>query len=125
MIARFRSPTKVAVLLVLSFPQLAAAEGFTSADLLAWPETEQASYFSISVGMVGIVAMQTGRHDDAVTCINNWYWPGGTQEHGSQNETIRTVMRSLPDAHPQAIIMAVIERECVLSSSVELRDANS
>ena len=112
MITRFPGLTKALALVALSFPQLAAADTFTSATVLAWSETEQASYFSISVGMVGIVAMQTGRHDDAVTCINNWYWPDGAQEHGPQNETIRTVMRSLPDAHPQAIIMAVIEREC-------------
>lgn len=112
MVSRFRLPAKVLALAALGFPQLAAAQGFTSATVLAWSEAEQDSYFSTSVGMAGIVAMQTGRHDAAVTCINNWYWPNGGSEHSAQNDTIRTVMRSLPDVHPQAVIMAVIEREC-------------
>lgn len=112
MITGFRAPAKALALVALICPQLAWADEFTGADVLKWAEAEQASYFSTSVGMVGIVAMQTGRHDTAVTCINNWYWPGGMPEHSLQNDTIRTVMGSLPDVHPQAVIMAVIEREC-------------
>ena len=102
------------ILAVLAFfPQVSSAGGFTSAEVLTWETEAQNSLFLTSIGMAGIVAMQTGLHSDKVDCINDWYWywvDGLVSE--AENDVIREAMKSLPQVHPQAVIMAVIEREC-------------
>ena len=113
MIARFRTATKAAALLLSSFPQLAAAaegEGFTGADVLAWSEAQQDSYFQTSVGMAAIVAARTGQHEDVATCLNSWY--GDTSSQPERNGYIRKKLAEYPSYHPQGIILAVIEEAC-------------
>lgn len=110
MIARLRRAAKAAALVLLSFPQLAAADTFTSADVLAWPEASQNSFFQSSITMTNIVAMQTGRYDGIVTCINEWYSTAELQ--AQRHDHIREVLADYPDNHPQGIILAVIEKAC-------------
>ena len=93
------------------YPQNLYAEGFTSADVLAWSEEGQNSYFNTSISMIGILATRTGSHGEIATCLNTWYW----NDEGSdpaKNALIRNVMKNLPDHHPQAVILAVVEKYC-------------
>ncbi|MBL1437505.1 MAG: hypothetical protein COB08_015050 [Rhodobacteraceae bacterium] len=102
------------ILATLAFyPQVSTAGGFTSAEVLNRELEAQNSLFLTSIGMVGIVAMQTGQHDDKVDCINDWYWVDGLVSE-AKNDAIRVAVESLSQVHPQAVIMAVIERECGL-----------
>ncbi len=95
----------------LFHPQLSMAEEFTSADVLAWEESAQNSLFLTSIGMIGIVATQTKRHDQIVSCINEWYWNDGEVDN-QKNDDIRAAMQRFPDYHPQGIILAVVEKAC-------------
>lgn len=105
------SLTKAACVLALSFPQALLAEGFTAGDVLEWGTSSQDSYFQTSVMMIAIVATQTGQHDHIAECIDGWYG-GGDASQPKRSARILSVMESLPDYHPQALILAVIEKEC-------------
>lgn len=114
MIARFRIAAKAAALAALSFPQLAvAAEGecFTGADVLAWSEAQQDSYFQASVTMIGIVATQVEGKEHIADCIDGWYG-GGDASQPKRSAHIRQAMQAIPQYHPQATILAVITQEC-------------
>ncbi|MDX8347373.1 hypothetical protein SLH49_05175 [Cognatiyoonia sp. IB215446] len=87
------------------------AQEFTSADVLAWEEGAQDSYFQTSVMMIAIVATQTGEHGHIAECIDDWFG-GGDGSQPERSARIREVMEGLPDYHPQALILAVIEKEC-------------
>ena len=95
----------------LGFPQLVSADGFTGADVLGWSQEAQDSFFQTSVTMIGIVA--TRRPDTAhiAECIDGWYG-GGDASQPQRSARIREVMQGLPQYHPQAVILAVIEKEC-------------
>lgn len=100
------------ILAALAFyPQVLSAGGFTSADVLNWDKEAQDSYFQTSVTMIAIVATQTGEHDAIAKCIDGWYG-GGDASQPQRSARIRSVMEGLPNYHPQALILAVIEKEC-------------
>lgn len=84
---------------------------FTSKDVLAWSGTAQDSFFQTSVTMIAIVATQTGQHDHIAQCIDTWYG-GGPESQPQRSARLREVMENLPNHHPQAVILAVIEKEC-------------
>ncbi|MFW8594713.1 hypothetical protein [Cribrihabitans neustonicus] len=111
MIARKRLFAKGILIALVLCPQLSAANGFTSADVLEWEQSAQDSYFNTSVGMVAVVGTQTNFPENIVECLNAWYWPNGSVNADS-NASIREAMERFPTLHPQAIVLAVIEREC-------------
>lgn len=92
-------------------PQLTFADDFTSADVLEWDSEAQENYFQTSIGMIAVIGTQTNHPVDIVECLNAWYWPNG---HASQdsNAFIRDAMELYPDLHPQAIILAAVEKMC-------------
>lgn len=100
------------ILATLAFcPQVSTAGGFTGSELLEWSVAEQDSYFQTSIGMVAVVGTQTNFPKDIVECLNQWYWPNGALDP-NRNSEIREALTRFPKAHPQAIVLAVIEREC-------------
>lgn len=111
MIVRFPRLAKAAALAALSFPQLAAAQGFTSADVLAWPVVQQDSLFQTSVTMIGFVAAETGGHSEIARCIDGWYWKEGKAD-SEKNASIRDAMERFPEYHPQMVILAFVEKAC-------------
>lgn len=111
MISKKQIGCKAIAALVAFYPQTSFAESFTSATVLEWSESDQDGYFQTSVTMIGIVATQTGKHGHIAECIDNWYG-GGDASQPQRSDRIREVMRALPDYHPQAVILAVIEKEC-------------
>lgn len=103
--------TKSVVALGLTFPQPILADDFTAADVLEWSADVQDSYFQTSVMMIAIVATQTGEHHQIAECIDHWHG-GGNQSQPMRSAAIREVFDRLPNYHPQALILAVIEKEC-------------
>lgn len=95
----------------LIYPQLSHAQDFTSADVLEWDQEAQDSYFNTSVGMIAILATQTGSHGHIADCLNDWYWTDDGNDP-AKNDLIRDVMNGLRDYHPQAVIIAVVEKHC-------------
>jgi hypothetical protein len=92
-------------------PQLSAAEEFQSAQVLEWSRESQNSLFQSSVTMIGIVASQRDDTSHIARCIDGWYWDGDRAD-SEQNDSIRDAMRRFPDYHPQAVILAVVEKAC-------------
>ena len=111
MISVLKAFGKAFVAACLICPQLSMAEEFTSEDVLEWDESSQDSYFQTSVMMIAIVATQTGEHDHIAECIDTWFG-GGDASQPQRFARIRSVMEGLPSYHPQALILAVIEKEC-------------
>lgn len=114
MVTRFPAFAKALTLAILSFPRLASAQegsGTTGADVLAWTEAQQDSFFQISVAMVGIVATQVDGREHIADCINGWYG-GGDASQPQRSARIREVMQAMPQHHPQVIVLAVIEDVC-------------
>ncbi|MEL6467790.1 MAG: hypothetical protein AAFQ58_22730 [Pseudomonadota bacterium] len=103
--------TNAAMALALTCPQMVSADGFTAADVLGWTHEEQDAFFVTSFGMAGIVAMQTGQHDAQMHCIDDLFALSDEQA-AIRNEDYREVFERFPELHPQALIMAIIERDC-------------
>ncbi|EKE68470.1 hypothetical protein [Oceanibaculum indicum] len=87
----------------------ARAETFTSEKFLKWPAESQASYFRTSIGMTGVIASQLSQN--VAPCIDAWYFADRVTQT-QRNEAIRALMRKYPDYHPQAVILALIQKEC-------------
>ncbi|MEE4538269.1 MAG: hypothetical protein V2J51_07240 [Erythrobacter sp.] len=97
--------------LLLTCPQVSAGQGFTAADVLKWTEDQQDSYFQTSVTMIGIVATQVEGREHIAECIDSWHG-GGNQSQPARSAEIREGMEALPEHHPQAVILAVVQKEC-------------
>ena len=111
MIASKALATKAILAAALICPQLAAADGFTGADLLKCQETQQNSFFQSNVTMIGFVAVHTGKHEQLAHCIDGWYWKDGRADP-EKNAAIRGAMERFPNYHPQMVILAVVEKAC-------------
>ncbi len=67
--------------------------------------------FQTSVGMMAIVATQLENHAQLAECIDQWYFASDAVTQ-ARNGEIREVMQRYGDYHPQAMIMAVVEKAC-------------
>ncbi|MBL27252.1 MAG: hypothetical protein CMM50_06860 [Rhodospirillaceae bacterium] len=94
----------------LIYPQSPWAEGFSSADFLRWDRQSQDFLIQTSVTMVGIVASQTT--ENFAPCLDRWYSASDDQVRASRHDHILDVMREHPDYHPQAVILAVLKKQC-------------
>jgi len=109
MIYHGRRLSKLLLFIGLTYPQLSVAETFTSAEVLRWQESSQNALFQNSITMAGIVATQV--RPSIAACINDWY--GADEETGQMRyDEIREVLARFPEHHPQAIILAVVEKAC-------------
>lgn len=100
---------KCAVLISVLYPQAVGANNFKSSAVLEWDQSSQDAMFRTSVTMVGIVATQTGEHNHLAECIDRETASGGEAD---RNDRIRAAMKRFPSHHPQAVILAVIEKAC-------------
>lgn len=94
---------------LLAGPAAAQDDSFTSADVLTWDREGQDALFASSLVMAGIAARQTQVLADRMTCINDLNAGDARQQ---TNDSLRGLLERFPDLHPQAVIMAFIEREC-------------
>ncbi len=111
MITKKAALANAAALFLASYPHQILAQATTASDVLEWSAESQDSFFQTSVMMIAIVATQTGEHGHIAECIDGWYG-GGDASQPQRSERIREVFRTLPDYHPQAVILAVIEEAC-------------
>lgn len=111
MIRKYFLACKCFAALIALYPQSSLADNFTAADVLKWNEAQQDNYFRISVRMIGVVAAQMERNGHIAECIDAWHG-GGEQSQPARSKQIRSVMEGLPDYHPQALILAVVQKEC-------------
>ncbi|UWQ73602.1 hypothetical protein [Leisingera sp. M658] len=111
MIARKRLFAKGILTALALCPQLSAANGFTSADVLQWEQSAQDSMFQTSIGMLAVVASQMDDKAQLAECIDDWYFADPSAKP-ARNGAIREAMEKFPDYHPQIILFAVVEKEC-------------
>lgn len=102
---------KLIAALFVAYPQISLADGFTGADVLNWTEQQQNNYFQTSVTMIGIVATQVEGREQIAECIDGWYWKGEAADPAN-NAFIRDAISRYPDLYPQAVILAVVEKNC-------------
>ena len=98
-----------AVLIGSIYPQASFGTEFTSADFLKWNEANQNSYIWSSVTMAGVIASQNRR--EAAHCIDRWY-SGDDNTRRLRNGEIRKTLNKYPAYNPQAVIFAVIRKQC-------------
>lgn len=111
MISKRRFFGKTIAAVILLYPQISSADTFTAANVLGWKHEQQDNYFRTSVRMVAIVAAQMERNGHIAECIDDWHG-GGAQSQAARSKQIRAVMNRLPEHHPQALILAVVQKEC-------------
>jgi len=97
------------MLLALSiavYPQNGNAEEFTGKDFLRWNASQQHSYIQNSILMSAIIVSET----DAAKarCISNWLG----KERKTNFQDVITTIRQLPQFHPQATFVSLLEKHC-------------
>jgi len=103
------SAFKAVLVIGLVYSQNLSAENFTSAKVLDWPEASQEALFQNSITMIGIVASQV--KPDIARCIDKWY--GADEALGKKRyDEIRSALEKYPEYHPQAIVLAVVQKAC-------------
>jgi len=106
MIAKFRKTAIAAALLFAAFPQVSVAEEFTGAQILAWEQEKQDSYFQISIIMASFIAAQ--KHPEQAKCIDKWYF----EDIAAKNNRVRESIALYSDYHPSGVIIAVLKKAC-------------
>lgn len=107
---KWRSSVFKAVLVIgLVYSQNLSAEEFASAKVLEWDRSAQNSLFQSSITMIGIVAAQMEEKSHIARCIDQWYAADSIEKRQDQ---IRNAMARFPTYHPQAVILAVVEKAC-------------
>ena len=100
----------IAAALVLSLTGTpAAADKFTSADVLEWSGENQTFYFQTSITMAGAIATQT--NPKVARCLNDWYFKD-VSKRPKRNEQILAAMRQHREYHPSGVILAVLQKAC-------------
>ena len=99
----------LAAIFLTTYPQTASATGLTNAQVLQWTESNQDSYFQISITMAVFIASQNagGRAE----CLNDWYYRSA-EVTGQRNGQLRGTLAQYPDYHPSGTILAVLEKAC-------------
>ncbi|MDI4665376.1 hypothetical protein K9U40_13710 [Xanthobacter autotrophicus] len=83
-----------------------AAEGFKSSEFLTWSAENQRGYITTAATAAGVIA-NLNRAGQA-KCIDDWV---GQQRAGGYQPVVEA-MKKLPEYHPMAVILTVIEKAC-------------
>lgn len=92
--------------IVCAFATGAAAEGFKTSEFLNLPAENQRGYISTAATAAGVIA-NMNRAGQA-KCIDDWV--GKYADAGYQ--PVVEAMKKLPQYHPMAVTLAVIEKAC-------------
>lgn len=87
-------------------PAAAAGEGFKSSEFLAWSPENQRGYITTAATAAGVIANMN--RDGQARCIDDW---GAKYREGGYQPVIEA-MKRLPDYHPMAVTIAVIQKAC-------------
>ncbi|MBX9682444.1 MAG: hypothetical protein K2X41_01520 [Hyphomicrobium sp.] len=83
-----------------------AEGGFKSSEFLGWSAENQRGFISTAAIAAGVIA-NLNRAGQA-KCIDDW---GAKYREGGYQPVIEA-MKKLPDFHPMAVTLTVIEKEC-------------
>lgn len=83
-----------------------AGDGFKSSEFLRLPVEKQRGYISTAATAAGVIA-NLNRAGQA-KCIDDWV--GRNSDNGYQ--PVIEAMKKLPDYHPMAVTLTVIEKAC-------------
>jgi len=83
-----------------------AQETFKSAKFLTYPAESQKSYIGTAVMMAGVIASQNV--PDQASCVDRW----ATSHESTGYKPVIDAMKRLPEYHPTAVILAVLDKEC-------------
>lgn len=83
-----------------------AAEGFKSSEFLTWSPENQRGY--ITTAATAAVVIANMNRDGQGRCIDDW----GTKYSAGGYQPVIEAMKRLPDYHPMAVTIAVIQKAC-------------
>lgn len=83
-----------------------ADDGFKSSEFLRLPVEKQRGYISTAATAAGVIA-NLNRAGQA-KCIDDW----GVKYSESGYQPVIEAMKKLPDYHPMAVTLTVIEKAC-------------
>lgn len=83
-----------------------ADDGFKSSEFLRLPEENQRGFISTAAIAAGVIA-NMNRLGQA-KCIDDW----GSKYSADGYQPVIEAMRKLPDFHPMAVTLTVIEKAC-------------
>lgn len=83
-----------------------AEEAFKSSDFLAWSKENQRGYVTAAATAAGVIA-NLNRAGQA-KCIDDW----GTKYREGGYQPVIEAMKKLPDYHPMAVAIAVLQKAC-------------
>ena len=92
--------------IVCSAVSATAEEAFKSSEFLRLPPEKQRGYISTAATAAGVIA-NLNRAGQA-KCIDNWVGQNSTNGY----QPVIDAMKSLPDYHPMAVTLTVIEKAC-------------
>ncbi|AHB50016.1 hypothetical protein W911_06040 [Hyphomicrobium nitrativorans NL23] len=84
----------------------AAEEALRSSDFLTWSAENQRGFISTAAIAAGVIA-NLNRAGQA-KCIDDW----GTKYREGGYQPVIEAMKKLPDFHPMAVTLTVIEKAC-------------
>ena len=76
---------------------------------MAWGRDNRSWYLEVSVTMAASIASQNAKGQSS--CIYDWYFQNGEVRSQRENQ-IYDAMRSNPEYHPHAVILAVLQKAC-------------
>lgn len=83
-----------------------ADDGFKSSKFLTYPEDSQKSYIGSSAMMAGLIATQN--QPGQAKCVDEW----ATKDFEANYRKVVGTMKTFPDHHPTAVILAVLQKAC-------------
>ena len=83
-----------------------ADEGFTSSEFLGWSPESQRSYITTAATAASVIVAANVR--DQSKCIDDW----GIKYREDFYQPVLEAMKKLPDYHPMAVTIAVLEKAC-------------
>lgn len=85
---------------------VSAGDMFKTSEFLAWPAESQRAYITTSALAAGAIA-NMNRNGQA-KCIDDWVG----QHRADGYQPVIDAMKKLPEYHPMAVTIAVIEKAC-------------
>lgn len=99
------------ILAAITYPQKDANAQTYTEKVLGWTEEQQGALFGASIAMAAMIASQMDDKKHIAECIDDWYGDDVNRVRTRNSEIVET-LRRFPNNHPQAVVLAVIQREC-------------
>lgn len=83
-----------------------AEEGLKSSEFLGWSPEQQRGFISTAAIAAGVIASLN--REGQARCIDDW----GAKYRGGGYQPVLEAMKKLPNFHPMAVTLTVIEKAC-------------